>query len=166
MPKPSKKFALPAKQPELTAPVQTPAHRPFRFVIDTNIAVSALLWGGPPRQLLQTAFDPARLMLFTSPALIDELKRVLHYPKLQVRVSGTGMSAADLTFRFQSLTTLVEPQFVPAIVERDPDDNQVIAAALAAEADAIISGDDDLLALGDIAPIPVLTVGEALTLLS
>lgn len=76
------------------------------------------------------------------------------------------MSAADLTFRFQSLATVVEPQFVPFIVERDPDDNQVIAAALVAEADAIISGDDDLLALGDIAPIPVLTVSEALTLLS
>lgn len=60
--------------------------------------------------------------------------------------------------------TLVEPLVVEAVVLRDPDDDHVVAAAVAAKADAIVSGDDDLLALGEATGVPVLRVVEALGL--
>jgi uncharacterized protein len=138
--------------------------RPLRFVIDTNIAISALLWGGQPRMLLQLADDPTVLQLFSSPVLLEELQRVLDYPKFRPRIEATGANAISLLFAFRSIVTLVEPAMVPKVVERDPDDNHVVAAALAVQADAIVSGDDDLLALGDAAGLPVLRVAEALAL--
>ena len=56
---------------------------------------------------------------------------------------------------------MVEPAIVPRVV-RDADDDQVIAAALAAQADLIVSGDDDLLAIGSYQGIRILTAAEAL----
>jgi uncharacterized protein len=144
-----------------------PPDRPrrLRFVIDTNIAVSALLWGGKPRELLRRAFDPAKLQLFSSPFLLSELERVLAYPKLQPRIVKLELLPETLVFHYQSIVTLVEPTHIQDIVDRDPDDNHVVAAALQAKADAIVSGDDDLLALGDIEGIAVLKAAEALALL-
>ncbi len=133
-------------------------------MIDTNVAISALLWGGQPRKLLELADDPTVLQLFSSPVLLGELKRVLGYPKLQRRLQATGSNAASLLFAFRSIITLVEPAMVPKIVERDPDDNHVVAAAVTAQADAIVSGDDDLLALSEVAGVAVLRVSEAITL--
>jgi putative PIN family toxin of toxin-antitoxin system len=112
--------------------------RPLRFVTDTNVAISALLWGGRPRELLRLAFDPAKLQLFSSPLLLDELQRVLAYPKLQPRIAAIGSSHDALSFHYRSIISVVEPTFIPQRVERDPDDNHVIAAAIAAKADAIV----------------------------
>ena len=139
-------------------------HRPYRLLIDTNIAVSALLWGGLPRELLRHAFDPDQLILFSSFDLLDELARVLAYPKIQKRVEATGLDAGALVFHFRNIVTLVETGEIPEIVTRDPDDNLVVAAALTGRVDAIVSGDDDLLSLGDRPPIPVLKISEAMQL--
>jgi len=53
--------------------------------------------------------------------------------------------------------------FVPRVVPTDPDDDHVIACALAARADAIVSGDSDLLDLKQHRNIPILTAQQALT---
>ncbi|MBK6708429.1 MAG: putative toxin-antitoxin system toxin component, PIN family [Sphingomonadales bacterium] len=126
--------------------MQPTPNRPLRFVIDTNIVVSALLWDGKPRALLRLAADPARLQLFTSPMLLGELQRVLAYPKLQP-LAAMAMSAEAMLFHYCSIVTVVEPSEVTKVVHRDPDDDQVAAVALMAKADAIVSGDDDLLSL-------------------
>jgi uncharacterized protein len=118
--------------------------RPLRFINDTNIAISALLWGGRPRELIRLAFEPAKLQLFSSPPLLKELERVLAYPKLQPRIAKMGLSHEALFFHYRSVVTVIQPTNVPEIVDRDPDDNHVVAAALAANADAIVSGDEAL----------------------
>ena len=62
---------------------------------------------------------------------------------------------------YRTVVEMVEPAIVPRVV-RDADDDQVIAAALAAQADLIVSGDDDLLAIGSYQGIRILTAAEAL----
>ena len=60
----------------------------IRAVLDTNTIVSGFGWGGPPAAVLDAALD-GRFELVTSPALLDELHRVLSYPKLQAVIGDS-----------------------------------------------------------------------------
>ena len=71
------------------------------------------------------------------------------------------MCIRDRLADYRTVVEMVEPAIVPRVV-RDADDDQVIAAALAAQADLIVSGDDDLLAIGSYQGIRILTAAEAL----
>ena len=138
----------------------------MRWVLDTNVVVSALLWAGPPQRLLGKALD-ATITLYSSPALIEELARTLQYAKLAQRIEQAGTTPAMLVAEYTALVTLVSPTQVLRVVERDPDDDQVIAAAIAANADVIVSGDKDLHALGTAYQgIAILTPAQAVQLIS
>jgi uncharacterized protein len=73
-----------------------------RVVADTNVIVSAFLWGGVPRQLLDAA-EAQRLELFTSRALIAELEDVLSREKLAAQLQQTRFTAAYLLARYTQL---------------------------------------------------------------
>ncbi len=116
-----------------------------RAIIDTNVLVSGLGWAGPPAALLDAIFD-GRIQLVTSPALLDELRRVLEYPRLAQVLTETGMTAHALVDLVAAVSTVVTPtQSVAAA--RDANDNRVLEAALAGDAEMVVSGDDDLLSL-------------------
>jgi len=119
----------------------------MRIVADTNVIVSALLWGGPPRAILAAARDQ-RIVLLTSAPLIAELEDVLGRAKLARRFTEIGRTPAELLDRYLALVGFVTPVMLTAPISRDPDDDQVIATALAARAELIVSGDHDLLDLG------------------
>jgi putative PIN family toxin of toxin-antitoxin system len=136
----------------------------MRVVLDTNVVASALLWGGKPLQLLQ-AGRQRRIQLHTSTSLLTELTNILARPKFAPKIAAARMSLDELTDQYAKLTTRVRPEPIARVVERDPDDDHVIACAIAARADAIVSGDKDLLVLGRYAGIPILTVREALGLI-
>ena len=133
----------------------------MRLVLDTNTVVSALLWKGPPHQLVFRS-GTLPLLFFSSPILLDELEEVLGYPKLVKAVSATHLTPAQLRQRYQRIVTVVEPAAVPPTVSADPDDDHVIACAVAAKADVIVSGDSHLLALKGHQDIPILRVADAL----
>ena len=128
----------------------------MRAVVDTNVIVSAFLWGGTPRHLLD-AVQAQHLELFTSRALITELEDVLMREKFAVRLSRTRFSPAYLLARYTQLATLIAPAEVVVPDLRDPKDIHVLACALAARAEAIVSGDDDLQSLGSYQSIPILS---------
>ena len=65
----------------------------MRLVFDTNIAVSALLWLGPPRQLLDQIIDSSTIELYACPFLLSELSDVLHRPKFAQRIRAAGLTA-------------------------------------------------------------------------
>jgi putative PIN family toxin of toxin-antitoxin system len=101
------------------------------------------------------------LTLYSSPALNDDLAHTLHYQKSVQRIGrfGTTPSVAE----YSALVTLVSPTQVPRVIERDADDDQVIAAAVAAQADLIVSGDrKHLLSLGSHEGIAIIMPAEAL----
>jgi len=136
-----------------------------RVVADTNVIVSAFLWGGVPRQLLDAA-EAQRFELFASRALIAELEDVLSREKLAAQLSQTRFSAAYLLARYTQLATLIEPAGVDVTNLRDPDDAAVIACALAAAADLIVSGDKDLRVLKNYQNIRIVSATEALALIA
>jgi putative PIN family toxin of toxin-antitoxin system len=134
----------------------------MRLVLDTNVVVAGLLWVGTPRRLLDRAIDEG-CTLFSSPTLIDELAQTLHYKKFAQRIGRFGTTPLALVAQYSALVTLVSPTQVPRVIERDIDDDQVIAAAVAAQAELIVSGDrKHLLPLGSHAGIGIVNAAEAL----
>jgi putative PIN family toxin of toxin-antitoxin system len=132
-----------------------------RLVLDTNTVVSALLWRGTPFQLVTTAREQA-VLFFTSPVLLAELESVLSRTKLAAAVTASGLTPVQLLLRYRGLATAVQPVSITPTVLTDPDDDHVLACALAAKADLIVSGDADLLSLGTYQDIPILTAAQAL----
>jgi uncharacterized protein len=133
----------------------------MRIVADTNTALSGLLWGGPPRRLIDLARERS-LILCTSFTLLAELAEVVARNKFAQRIQLAGLSAADLVQDYRRLSIIVEPHPLAAPVSRDPDDDQVLACAVAARADLIVTGDLDLLDLKTYQSIPILDAADAL----
>jgi len=131
----------------------------MRLVIDTNLIVSGIVSSGLPRQLLDAA-RAGEFELCTSEALLAELQHVLERTKFADRLAG--QSPESITADLRLLAIVVTPTSVPRVVPTDPDDDQVLAAALAGAADLIASGDRrDLLPLVSYEGIPIVTAREA-----
>ncbi|MES2991077.1 MAG: putative toxin-antitoxin system toxin component, PIN family [Pseudomonadota bacterium] len=134
----------------------------MRLLLDTNVVVAALLWNGPPRRLLERAVDPD-VEFFSSRVLIDELAHTLNYAKFAPRVNGFGTTVDQLVAHYAALVSLVTPTALPRVVINDPDDDHVIAAAMAARAALIVTGDRrHLLPMGSHEGIRIVTAGQAL----
>lgn len=136
----------------------------MRLVLDTNAVVSGLLWDRASSQLIDAALK-GHAELFTSQALLLELEDVLPRQKLARRVAVSGLSVAQLVERYALLARSVPPASIGR-VSADPDDDHVLACALAAQADLIVSGDPDLLNLKSYQRIPIVSPAEALTRLA
>lgn len=133
----------------------------MRFLLDTNVLVSALIWSGKPYTLLKLG-SASPHQIYSSPALLDELRNTLAYPRLQVHIRKRGLSANEL---YDQIALIVHTQESPALaapVCKDPDDDAVLACAKAARVDWIVSGDQDLLVLQKFDGIPIVTTAQAL----
>jgi uncharacterized protein len=127
-----------------------------RVVADTNIYISALMFGGLPGVLLDLGLMQA-FRLVISPALLDELK-----DKLRVKFGVLAQDAAAIRVKLESAGDLIDPAIVLDVVTDDPDDNRVLECAVAGRADYIVSGDRHLLKLKEHAGIPILTARKFL----
>jgi len=132
----------------------------IRVVADTNIVVSAFFWGGAPRGVLDAA-RRKEVALFTSIALLAELDEVLAREKFAKRIAAVGCSVEDLVTDYLALAQLVRAAALPRVV-RGRDDDQVLACALAAKAEIIVSGDADLCALVSYHDIAIVNAGQLL----
>ena len=133
----------------------------MRVVIDTNVLLSALLWGGTPHALMEHVRNGS-VTLISSPALLAELARVIDRPKFDVILLRTNTSRAQTLAEVRLLAEVIDPPPLAQPVCRDKDDDAVLALAIAAQADIVISGDDDLLCLASFEAIPILTPAQAL----
>ena len=118
----------------------------MRVVLDTSVWVSALLWTGLPHQLLKL-IENGEIKAVISPVLVKELREVLGRDKFASILVARESSVPELMKEVLKQVELYEPVSVTGIVERDPDDDNVIACAIAGKVQWIISGDDDLLAI-------------------
>jgi putative PIN family toxin of toxin-antitoxin system len=121
-----------------------------RVVFDTNVLISALVFGGLPRALLIRVFR-GEVTLVTSSVLLNELEEVL-----VVRFAHDASLARTVRAEIELLAEVVEAPEL-ARVARDRDDDAVLAAAIAGKASAIVTGDRDLLVLVEHEGIRIVT---------
>ena len=133
-----------------------------RIVVDTNTLVSGTLWSGNPGRLLD-AVQAGKLQLLQTAQLWVEFVEVLNRPKFITRLQVLGLTPTILADGLRKYVTWSPEAQIPHPPElRDPKDLLVLAAAVAARADAIVTGDEDLLTMKSFADIPIMKAREAL----
>jgi len=131
-----------------------------RAIIDTNVLIAALLWRGPPHALLEQ-IRSSTVSLVSSPALLAEFADVIGRSKFDAILTETNTSRERSLAEVRRLAEVIDPPPLPQPVCRDPDDDQVLALAIAAKVEFIVSGDNDLLSLGSFEGIPIIAPAEA-----
>lgn len=126
----------------------------MRIVLDTNVVVSGVFFGGVPGQILSAWVD-RKFDLVLSPAILDEYQRVgdelgWRYPSVVGHFTGILTLVAT-----HALVVAAPP--LPQAVTADPTDDMFLAAALASGASVIVSGDRHLLAVNGWRDISIVT---------
>jgi putative PIN family toxin of toxin-antitoxin system len=133
----------------------------MRVVVDTNVALSGLLWQGPPNQMLRWARDGI-LEIVACDETAAELKRVLQYKRFTQRLSMLETNPAEAFAYFLNLLSFVPtPELIPQEILEDPFDNFFLALASHNNAGLIISGDRHLLDLREYHRIQIVAPSEA-----
>lgn len=120
-------------------------------VLDTNVLISAIFFGGKPGTLVRLAIE-GELVAATSAALISELEGVL-LSKFRLPPSRVELIVAE----WKALSLFTEPSLEFSLILEDPSDNRLLECAVSAKADAIVSGDRHLLSLKTFRGIPIFT---------
>ena len=130
-----------------------------RLVLDTNVLLSALVFQTSGAAWMRDAWQSYAVVPLVNRETVTELLRVLGYPKFAL----TENEVQDLlTGYLPWCETVPVPEELPAIPEcRNPFDRKFLILSLTAKADALVTGDRDLLALKGDFPIPILTLSEA-----
>jgi putative PIN family toxin of toxin-antitoxin system len=125
----------------------------IRLALDTNIALDWLVFDDARADLLRQHVPEGRIVVVTHPPAIDELKRVLAYPKL--KISQSRQEEIIASYRAQtsvvsmpegfSMESLLLPEGFPRC--RDRDDQHFMALGYHAKVDALVSRDKALLCL-------------------
>lgn len=137
---------------------------PPRWVLDTNVVISSLVRPGGSSGRLRLAWQAGLFVPVVSATTVVELMRVLTYPKFKLTPGAQEELLADyLPWAHVAAIPRSPPPTPPC---RDPDDLKFLQLAIAARADALITGDADLLATAPACRVPVLTVSAAVTLLT
>lgn len=132
-----------------------------RVVVDTNIIISGTFWRGAPLTVLQGA-DDGLYTLLTSDELLEELQRTLSKRRFERVFAALGVTTEDVLALYQARAEKVTPAEIPPDAVRDAKDIPVLACAVGGKADVIVSGDKDLLSIGNYTYIPVLSAVQFL----
>ena len=120
---------------------------PLRVVLDTNVVLSSLVFGGGVAGQLRLGWQRGLYVPLASTATAQELVRVLAYPKFRFSKLEQGELLADYLPYTQTVRIPQPPSKVPEC--RDPLDVPFMHLAVAGKAQVLVSGDRDLLALAD-----------------
>jgi len=132
-------------------------HLPITVVLDTNIWISALIFGGQLTPLLDM-IENGTLHSFMSRQLLQELARVLNYPKIARALTRRNLIPEDIIRSIVECTVIVVAKPLDAIVvTADPTDDAILACAATVNVDTIISGNAHLTDLHSFHDIPIVT---------
>jgi uncharacterized protein len=130
----------------------------IRVVLDTNVLVSALLFGGVLNRLV-AKWKTGDVVPVFSQATFDEFRRVLAYPRFDLTESEIWVLIEDEVLPYFDI---VETREDIRGACRDPEDDIFLSCAVAAGVDAVVSGDKDLLDMGSFREIPIISVRDFL----
>ncbi|MDA4134175.1 MAG: putative toxin-antitoxin system toxin component, PIN family [Thaumarchaeota archaeon] len=132
----------------------------LRAVLDTNVLISAVISDGKPRQLLRKGIEN-KFSLVTSDLILKELASVLRRPRF--KTTEDEIQRIDLALIQSAEVVDVKSSF--RVVKRDPKDDLVVNTAYDGKADAIVTGDRDLLELESFRGVRIISVADALGLM-
>ena len=128
---------------------------PDRVVLDNNVLLSALLFHSGALSWLRAAWRSGGIRLLASRQTVAELVRVLAYPKFSLDAEEQRDLLDDYLPCCETILVPDPPPTVPKC--RDPSDRPFLELALAGRADALVTGDADLLALTDAFLVPIMS---------
>ena len=128
-----------------------------KVLLDTNILISALGWSGKQKVIFEKCLH-GELELTTSPNQIEELKRVMNYPKFNF----TEEHKATFISIIHEIATMVEISGKVKVIADDLDDNVILETAIVGNVVYLISGDPHLLKLKEFAKVKIVTASEFL----
>ena len=127
----------------------------IRAVLDANVVVSGILsQKGIPGTILR-AWREERFELVTTEAILEEITRVLRYPKIAKRHEWSEKHIAAFVEDLRHLAILTPGELRLAVVREDPSDDRYLECALEGEAEYIVTGDRHLLELGQLRGIEI-----------
>ena len=129
-----------------------------KIVIDTNIYISAIFWGGKPRAIVDLGRS-GQVLIFTSSEIEKEIEK-----KLKTKFGLSNEEAAQILLDFSTFTVPVKVSRRITVIDDDPDDDKFIECAVASRAGFIVSGDKHLLNLKEYKGIRILKATDFLSL--
>ena len=129
----------------------------IRIVLDTNVLISALFFGGNPQTVLEKAIM-GQISLVLSKEILNEFEEVLCVKKF----AYPPEIARNIGSELEAVSELVFPTRKIAAVKADPYDNLILECAVTAEVDYVVSGDNHLLELKRFEGIPILSPAQFL----
>jgi uncharacterized protein len=131
---------------------------PMRVVLDTNVLISALVLESPGAVWLRNLWQQGGIVPVVSKETVEELMRVLAYKKFALSEADQHDLLEDYLPYAEAIVAPKTRARIPKC--RDPNDEMFLRLAYAAKVDAIVTGDDDLLALASESRIPILSPSE------
>jgi putative PIN family toxin of toxin-antitoxin system len=131
-----------------------------KVVLDTNTLISAIVFGGKPREVLEAAIK-GHIQLVLTEKIIEEMREVLEGKKFQYPKEITDLIIHEL----EALVEIVKPKHKITVIDKDPEDNRVLECAQESQADYIVSGDEHLLELENFEGSKIVTAEEILEIL-
>lgn len=138
----------------------------MRVVLDANVFVSAILSPKGATGTVLRAWRDGRFLLVISPAILNEIGRVLAYPKIKKRHGWNPSMIQYFLDHVEAVGILTFPDVTLTVIQQDLSDNRYFECAVEGEADVIVSGDHHLLDLGMYDGIPIITVNTFVKMLS
>lgn len=132
----------------------------IRVVLDSNVIISGILFGGIPSRILSFAMT-GKVICFTTQDILDEISNVLSRPKFRLSKDEVNYLIKGM----EDLFVIVVPKVKVRVIEKDPDDDAILECAMESKADLIISGDSHLLELGQWEKTPIKSPVDAIKFL-
>jgi putative PIN family toxin of toxin-antitoxin system len=130
----------------------------LRVVFDTNTVISALLFSEGRLAWLRTVWRQGTIIPLISKATTEEIVRVLAYPKFHLDAAEQEELLGDFLPFAEIIEAVLPTGEIP--ICRDKHDQIFLKLAVAGEADALVTGDADLLELAEQSPIPIMTPAD------
>ena len=124
----------------------------IRVVLDTNVTISAIIFGGKPKTVLEAAIK-GEVRLCISEEILNELNQVLKSPKFSFPLEIIQSIVNELLL----ISDLIVPSRKIIAIESDPADNMILECDADANVDYIVTGDSHLLKLGSFENIEIIT---------